>query len=750
MKKNMLIKMKLLILFFFSALLFFQGQMVYSQKNLKYKDVYKIVEEKSKEEAYSLLLVYQKQDPFFANTYLQLGMLAQFWSKDYDALTNIRDVEFFIYNTNLYYGLALSKIDQKEIRKNEKLYLNIERFRGRDKVEYDEIRSFIQEQIDANNEYERNVRIVTRLFNSSIGHYNNCIRIFKEINTSNNKIKDIYLTANAAFISKLKELENSFDSAIYYLQNYQTAIKNYPIKNYNQKYKLLPIETYRLHGLTGSDFLKDEIPIWNYGLWVKNVRHIIENEIDDIRQSISKTDQELNENIAFLSETRDYRVDFQKQKVDDRLKFKIGKFDHQSILLELFALKEKKIDFFATLKDPVINPKDTGEYSILLKARHLDNIIQKKEECDSMNTQLLNHISTYEINKYSDYFSKNYGGEQGFRNYLKNETSLYHSKLNTAFNNMKEYLAKNLGSEHGKKDSVLYKQSAIYLKRNPVDFKNLSANVYYTTDFAVNQSGDYFITGYMQEGTNPAYPFVAMTNKIKDIKWLKTIPSTQPINSTGVRLLIKEDGCDVLVHTPLDSEGLNQIYVFDMEGKQKDKFDIGIAAFPRYFFLDEINQMYTLVFKGYKQNQFECLGDDLILSRFDALLKKEIWKLVLPVKGNFVDLLTMNQNHFIITNFNAFVSDSLSLVSSAGRAPHKTNSLVFIINENGKLVNHIPVLKTNPFYITNTLKLNSNTLCLMGFTGELQNVENIGVREPGELVYLLLDPEGKVSYDNHK
>ena len=58
----------------------------------------------------------------------------------------------------------LSKIDQKEVRKNDKFYLNIDRFKNREKIEFEEIKSFIQEQIDANNEYSKNVQIVTKLF----------------------------------------------------------------------------------------------------------------------------------------------------------------------------------------------------------------------------------------------------------------------------------------------------------------------------------------------------------------------------------------------------------------------------------------------------------------------------------------------------------------------------------------------------------------------------------------------------------
>ncbi|NJO92055.1 MAG: hypothetical protein HC831_26085 [Chloroflexia bacterium] len=177
--KKAVLNNTLIIKYLIAFVLLSQLQFVYSQRNLKFKDVFKAINEKEKEEVYSLLLVYQKQDPFFANTYFQLGVISQFWSKDYDALTNLKEVEFFIYNTGLYFGLANAKIDAKEIRKNDKYYLNVDRFKNLEKIEVEEVKTFIDEQIAANNEYKKNVYIVTNLFNSSINHYNRCINIFK-------------------------------------------------------------------------------------------------------------------------------------------------------------------------------------------------------------------------------------------------------------------------------------------------------------------------------------------------------------------------------------------------------------------------------------------------------------------------------------------------------------------------------------------------------------------------------------------
>jgi hypothetical protein len=736
----------LLVVFIF----FFSNQFAFGQKNLKYKDVFKTVEEKSKEEAYSVLLVYQKQDPFFANTYLQLGMISQFWSKDYDPLTNIKDVEFFIYNTNLYYGLALSKIDQKEVRKNIKYYLNIDRFKGREEVEFEEVRSYIQEQMDANTEYSKNVQIVTRLFNLSIKHYNNCVRIFKEINSNNNKIKDIYLTASARFLENLNELESSFDSTIYYLQNYQTAIKSYPIKSYNQKYKLLPIETYRLHGLTGSDFLNDEIPIWNYGVWVKNIKQVLNTEIADMRNQINIADQKLNENISMLTEAREYKPDFTRLKVDEKLKYKIGKYDYQSILLKLFNFKESKINFIADLRNPVNNPKDTlTKFSLLEKARFYESVLNSKKKCDSLNKDISSSLNVYEINKYNDFVNSKYGGDAGLKNYLKNELSFLSSQLKNSHNHFKEYLIHSFATKRSLFDSIRYKNMPFTFVGNVANFANASPNVCNVTNYMSNSNGEVYLTGFLKEGNNPFHLFLAKINSKAEIIWLKVVPSGAN-NSCGLFVEAKDDGCDVLLISSNDAAIQNLILTFDPDGKQKERFDLGINAIPRYFKYDEINQKYLVLFKGIKADQIECLDDELLVLQFDPILKKEIWKQSLKVKGVFNDVLTMNQNIFIVNSFTEYQSDLGYTSSGAGKSTKSTNAIIFVVDQNGNLSKEIPILDDKPFFITNVVKINSNTLNLLGFKSEFSETKNASIGDLGELVYLLLDANGNVFYENIK
>jgi hypothetical protein len=742
--KKAILNNNLIIKFLIAFVLLLQLQFIYSQRNLKYKDVYKAITEKEKEEVYSLLLVYQKQDPFFANTYFQLGLIAQHWSKDYDALTNLKDVEFFIYNTGLYFGLANAKIDAKEIRKNDKYYLNVDRFKNLEKLEVEEVKTFIDEQIAANNEYKKNVYIVTNLFNSSIRHYNRCINIFIDINRKNNKIKDIYMTAGQEFAKQLNELENSFDSTIYYLQNYQTAIKNYPIKEYNQKYKLLPIETYRLHGLTGSDFLQDEIPIWNYGAWVKDVKKVINSDINQIRKDISTADDLLNKNTNFLLETDEFKEDFGLKGMDARLKYKIGKFDHKSILLHLFNYKESKLDFLTQTKKPINNPNDTlNNYLVTQKARFYENLINKKLACDSLNKNIVSNINAYDLNKYNDFFTNKYGGEAGLKNYSNNESELLNKQLEKSLNSYKYFLVSDKKSNN---DSIEYKTTQIHLKKSIPDFESAQEDRYYTVDY-VKSGRDYYITGYtLVKGK--AQAFLARTIRLNNIKWLKII-STKG-NSTGTNIREKGLGCELLVNEFNGSEFANELYVFDDLGKQKDKNGINLKGYPRYFSYDDINQEYLIILKGNKPKSIDCLADQLTFAKVGSNKNELIWQTTLNIKGQFVDIIKLNQEYYLFSNFTEYSTDSTKLASKAGLNPLSTNLLINVIDENGVAIKEKTILNNNAFFAIDAIKLSNKAINIVGLKSDLIDLSNAEESREKEFLYLLLNSNGEVYFDNWK
>jgi len=727
--------------------LFFSNQVIVAQKNLKYKHVYKIIEDKSKEEAYSLLLIYQKQDPHFANTYFQLGMIAKYWSKDYDALTDIRDVFFFIYNTGLYFGLANLKIDEKEIRRNDDFYRNCEKFREVNKIKFEDVKSYVNEQIILNDEYKRNVGIVTNFYNSSITHYNSCISTFKEINRNNMKLKDILMTADDEFQKKLNKLENSFDSTIFYLQNYQTAIKNYPIKDHNQKYILLPIITYRLHGLTSSDFLQEEIHLWDYGTWVKDLKSTLNIDIYKLRKDINEANNNLDKYTNNIIQSK-HKDEVKQYKVNEKLINRIGKYDYKSILAPLFKYKEAKQNFLAITKKPINDISDTtNTFSLVQRARYYNDLIKHKDFADSLNTEFGNIINSHDVNKYKQFFSENFNGETGLKKYSKNESVVLKSELDKAFNNFKDFLLKNTLNEISI-CNLPYKKTRIELKKANQQFETAKQDSFYVTSYSKDNNGNYYAAGYVKQRNPGVSAFLLKTSKLRRINWLKIYPIGKTSNDYGSYVQSTENGCELLISSIKDNEIKNHIFRVGKDGSKISKNELTTKLIPRYFNFDEINQIYTIAYKGMKTNEYDCLSDNLIISEYDGTTLSEKWSTFLNLKGNFVDIVKMNESFFVFTNFTKFASGSNIISSKAGVQANQTNSLLFVLDNFGKVKKTTPYFSESAFFIARALKVNSNTINLIGFKQGLVNTQTSAKRDFAKPLYLLVNTNGEIYYDN--
>ncbi|RLD49633.1 MAG: hypothetical protein DRI94_10755 [Bacteroidetes bacterium] len=127
-----------------------------SAERLKYDAVYKSVLSGNKDEAYTLLLAYQRQDPGFANTYFQLGIIAKEWAKSYNPYKEFIYTKLFIYNAKLYFNLA--KLYMKnEKGKNRSYYKNAPIIPKCKKLQIEDINSYIDSQIEDIEDYEKNV-----------------------------------------------------------------------------------------------------------------------------------------------------------------------------------------------------------------------------------------------------------------------------------------------------------------------------------------------------------------------------------------------------------------------------------------------------------------------------------------------------------------------------------------------------------------------------------------------------------------
>ena len=121
---------------------------ILGQDDLKYKDIFNALQTAKKEEIYPLLKAYQIKDPHFANTYYQLGLINEDWAREYDPLTEHEQVDFFIYNTGLFFGLANHLLDEKQARRNSQFFNKVKPAPGKSEPGFKEIKEDASTEVD--------------------------------------------------------------------------------------------------------------------------------------------------------------------------------------------------------------------------------------------------------------------------------------------------------------------------------------------------------------------------------------------------------------------------------------------------------------------------------------------------------------------------------------------------------------------------------------------------------------------------
>jgi len=722
-----------------------------AQRKIKYKDVYDMVLTGNQQKAYSLLLEYQKQDPEFINTYLQLGIISFDWAKNYDPLTDIELVDLFVYNTKLYYGLAKGKLqaDDKDIKKNKDYYMNVEILKQIDKIEFQDAVTYIDSKVEEIKKHDKNVHEIAGNFYSSVEYYNTCVDIYMDINLNNNKLKNIYLYPTEDLNIKIKKIVSAFDSSMFFFEKYKNAIKNYPIKNYNQVMEIKPIETFRLEGLTNSNFLEDTILIWDYKTWAQKLETILNTDINDLRKSIISTNKEINDKEVLLKKLTTFSDDLTNYYLDNKLIFKIEKFDYNSIISSLLNFRTSKIDFLVHSQKIFNNPFDTiYKIQVSKKAKMYYQSVLKYYESDSLLEILNQRTNQKNVIKYESFLTVNYNGLSGLQNYYTTEKKELKTILSENFNNLKK--AEFYENYNFTEDSLSleYLKSKIPFFINNPKFSTEIVKQNYTTATKIDQNNDFYVTGYTLSATG-SQAYIAKTDKKSQILWFKSVSSLPNNYEFGTFIEPLEKGCFYTVHSQYNGKTKNTLYKFNETGTQISKLDLTENKFPRYIKFDQINESIVIAYKGTEFNTINDLTDSLIIEKINLQTQKSEWKVTLNITGNLFEILKIDTTYYVFCNFNSYKDlTGKSIISKAGTNELNKNIVIIKIGENGKILGYYPYFSTKAFFGIKAIKISNEVLNIMAIEGIQKEINSTKILETSSLIYILIDQDIKQIYSN--
>lgn len=713
----------------------------FAQKKMNYQDVFDVILKKDNEKAYTLLLAYQKQDPDFTNTYFQLGLIAKQWTKEFNPFTEFNYTKLFMYNTKLYFDLAKFKL-KDEKKKNRGLYSNIRLAEEEQKLSFEDIYKFIDEQIEEIKVYEENIIQIITYFNKSSDKYNECVDLFMDINSEYNKIKNIYLTEDEEFLSKLGKLESDFDSTLFYFKQYKKAISKYPIAGYDQTFILNDIITYRLDGLTNSNFLENEFLLWNYKKWVQDVKKTKIVNVSGNRNDILDTESLMRAKINQLSESN-FSDDYKPYKLDKKFVYKIEKFDNNSLLVKLFKLNESKINFLTFFKKAINDTTSSDKFSLFQFAQYCYEFGEKKKLSDSLNNDFKISINADQIRKYTNFYLSKYKGLDGLKDYAFRQELFFNGKQDIVFENLKKKLFETRYDFNA--GSLKYKNKSIDIKKALVNKQKINSGEYKISDFKIDKNNKLTLSGFYQTTKGSLAGFTGQTTDYKSFKVFKK--SKVSDTSDIINTLIEDfQGGWFTIETSMGKSIVNTLIKYSEKGQIVLKKKLPYYKVPRFMKFDDINNSIIIIFYGDETDALKNNDEEQIIYHLNLDDDLKSYSVNIKTKSYVFDIIKMDKRIFLFSNYLSYNDlEGNKIVSSAGKSVQETNILLTVISPDGFIEKHVPIENSKAFFGTKAIKINSNTVNVLGYQSQYLN-NNYDILKEKKLQYIIVNSNAEVLY----
>lgn len=736
MKNTFRISIFLPITAFLTGLILASGAFA---QELKYEDIYNQIKPLPPINAYTLLIKYQKQDPHFANTYIQLGNTCETVFKNIDPLREFEYLNYWVSNAVLYYGLFPVYLQKNEVRSNREFYANLPIAPAGKKIENEDALAYLNLRLEYCKNYRDTTQLIFETLQKSKDHYNNCVRIFNEINQRFDNINEALLQTDPAYLAQLNSLKSEYGQCIETFANYKDLIKKFPIGNYNQTYNVKPIETFRLEGLTNSDFLKDTFELWNYNQWVTTYLDTYNKEIVPLRQEVVKINKTFVDNKRKILASSTINSEEKYTSFDEFFLFRLGKYDNNSLVRELFGYLDSRQNYLITGKSEQ-NATDSSTAAMTRKIRYFNRLaVQAKQATEKLGV-FQKTITPNKVKRFNEFFTQQYQGETGLASFYRQENDFLNTSFNESLKNLSNYFAseilyrKSLGNATGKGFSI----SLFPIEENSPE---LSKQTYITQHVSFLQGQPNFVSGYIKRSGNQTMAFVAKIGKDKKIEWLREVGAKgKDLLPGGDKAPLHygfENGCVVMVSGFLEGRNRNTLVRLDNKGKELYASKIAIELSPLYLNFDEISQKSTLAFgRNYADNS--KLYNNFTICSTDSLGTIE-WQSPIDLNGQLIEVVKSGNKHLAFMNYQSYNINNDRKNSTLSNG---WGHVVVELSESGKIEKSTAIPSTTSLFINKVFAISNTELNLIGF-------EN----QPGELSeklkYLLITPSVEVLFKNY-
>jgi hypothetical protein len=680
---------------------------LFAQK-IKYKDVFGLITANQKQEAYPYLKLLLKTDSNLANANLQVALICYEKAKSFDVLKQNAGIASFADTAILYFSKAQRTITEKEIRKNDEYYLSYKNLpkpiENRDSI-LKRVQNDIANKKREIADYKANTKQIFKNFNKGVEAYNIASKLFKQLNYKFISTKELCLLSDENTIKDLQKISQNFDSSVIYINTYKKLIAAFPIQGYNQNYQIQAIETYRIDGLSKTDFLSNSISLWNYSEWAKGILIQINSDIKKIREQLQTVDLKITSCIEKMQQGKLNPDSALNIKPDLKFIRLINKYDYNSLALRILDYKQCKMEYVANSLLPLGSLENTHAGNIESKAAQFSFLGQKIKSCDTLLNSIQESKPSQEIPKYATYFTKNFVDSVGFKKYASGEKDFISS-------GKKEQTTRFSLLIYGQKQR--YNDTTIYFPYNEQQIPffrsyELSKTVAKTISINEDKKGNIYVAGMLN---NQA--FICKMTPQKQVLWLKQISLKFPGSSQEFISSVEpiEEGCYLVLNAKIGTQIKNSIIKLDKSGIELSSKIISSGGVVRSIVYDELNDQFVLASKGNTLQDYSPLEEAVTLSCYDGqgVLK---WNQNFSLLGSVVEVSKITEGFLLVCNYTIFNTGATKIESRAGNTLTTPNVLLLKFSPSGDIKANETITSANPIYSLGTVKITNSKIFVL-------------------------------------
>jgi len=214
-------------------------------------------------EAMFHMLAFQRFHPENAPIYYRLGDVVYTLLPSKDALHNYDERAELLYKARLFYGNCLHFLDGR-IPRGETFPTIVPAGK---KLEYSDLETYLRGRLDTISRWRAETDTLHNRFYRMVDRYEMCRQLFLQFleKYPSEKLAHLCFTEeDRAGLQQLTQLTRLMEQD---KQLFTQALAASPVPHYAPKFRSVAITAYRLDGVTSSDFLANDIPLWDYAGW---------------------------------------------------------------------------------------------------------------------------------------------------------------------------------------------------------------------------------------------------------------------------------------------------------------------------------------------------------------------------------------------------------------------------------------------------------------------------------------------------